>query len=78
MNDNYTMILLFIGSGTTILTLILAACYKSKCKYIKCCGISVERDIVSEMRQDSNNNNRLSLSGIPGPIIPPLQHISPV
>lgn len=65
MNDNYTMILLFIGSGTTILTLILAACYKSKCKRINCCGMEVERDIVSEIRQDSN---RLSISGIPGPL----------
>ena len=67
MNDNYTMVLLYIGSATTILTIILAACYKSKCKLIKCCGISVERDIVSEIRQDSNMN-RLSISGIPGPL----------
>ena len=65
MNDNYTVILLFVGSGTSILTLILAACYKSKCKFFSCCGLTVERDIASEIKQDSN---RLSVIGIPGPL----------
>ena len=72
MISNYTEILLFIGSGTTILTIIIAAIYKSKCKTCSFCGINVERDIQAEVRQDLNSN-RLSLSGIPGPL--PITHL---
>ena len=77
MIQDYNFIVILMGSCTTIITIIVAACYRSKCKHCSFCGLQVDRDIQSEIRQDSNNN-RLSLSGIPGPITPPLQHISPV
>ena len=72
MNNNYTEILLFIGSGTTILTIIIAAIYKSKCKTCLFCGVNIERDIQAEVIQDTNSN-RLSLSGIVGPL--PITHL---
>ena len=74
MNNDYTMILLFIGSATTILTIIIGACYKSKCKTCSFCGINIDRDIQAEIRQDANSN-RLSLTGIQGPLPIPITHI---
>ena len=72
MIQDYNFIVILMGSCTTIITIIVAACYRSKCQHCSFCGFQVDRDIQSEIRQDSN---RLSLSGIPGPL--PLVH-SPV
>ena len=49
---------------TTVSGLILAmiaACYKSKCRYIKCCGIEIDRDVEGEEKIDeieAENDNR--------------------
>ena len=65
MIRDYNFIVILMGSVTTIVTIIVAACYRSKCKHCSFCGLQVDRDIQSEIRQDSN---RISLSGIPGPL----------
>jgi hypothetical protein len=47
-------------TGSTIILAILAICYKSKCKNIKCLGcIEIERDVEGEEELDEiemNNN----------------------
>ena len=63
---DYNIIALLLGSLTTIVTIIVAACYKSKCSHCQLCGMAVDRNIQAEMTQDEN---RLSLSGIQGPLI---------
>ena len=63
---DYNIIALLLGSLTTICTIIVAACYKSKCSHCQLCGLSVDRNIQAEITQDEN---RISLSGIQGPLI---------
>ena len=63
---DYNIIAMIIGSTTTIITIIVATCYKSKCSHCQLCGLSVDRNIQAEILQDEN---RLSLSGIQGPLI---------
>lgn len=55
--------LMITASG--LLVLIIGTCYKSKCRYIKCCGIEIERDTQAEeeidemelqQRQEHKNN----------------------
>ena len=62
---DYNIIALLLGSTTTIITIIIAACYKSKCSHCQLCGLKVDRNIQAEMNIDEN---RLSLSGIQGPL----------
>lgn len=62
---DYNIIALLLGSTTTIITIIIATCYKSKCTHCQLCGLKVDRDIQAEIHQDEN---RLSLSGIQGPL----------
>ena len=62
---DYNIIVLLLGSITTITTIIVAACYKSKCTHCQLCGLKVDRNIQAEINQDEN---RLSLSGIQGPL----------
>ena len=61
---DYNIIALLLGSTTTIITIIIATCYKNKCTHCQLCGLKVDRDIQAEIHQDEN---RLSLSGIQGP-----------
>ena len=63
---DYNIIAMIIGSTTTIITIIVATCYKSKCSHCQLCGLSVDRNIQAEILQDEN---RLSLTGIQGPLI---------
>ena len=63
---DYNIIALLLGSLTTIVTIIVAACYKSKCSHCQLCGLKVDRNIQAEMTQDEN---RISLTGIQGPLI---------
>ena len=63
---DYNIIAMIIGSTTTIITIIVATCYKSKCSHCQLCGLSVDRDIRAEENLDEN---RISLSGIQGPLI---------
>lgn len=44
--------LAFVGSGFAIIGLLVRYSYKSKCKNIKCCCLSFERDIEEEVRED--------------------------
>ena len=70
---DYNTIALILGSLTTICTIIVATCYKSKCSHCQLCGLSVDRNIQAEVNLDQN---RISLSGIQGPI--PVINNSPV
>ena len=63
---DYNTIALILGSLTTICTIIVAACYKSKCSHCQLCGLKVDRDIRAEVNIDEN---RISLTGIQGPLI---------
>jgi hypothetical protein len=45
----YTFVITTLG-GICVLSLKL--CYKSKCKKVSLCGISFERDLEIEMRED--------------------------
>jgi hypothetical protein len=51
---------LITASG--IVLAILGVCYKSKCRYIKCFGVEIERDtqaeeeIDMELQEQKNNN----------------------
>ena len=52
---------LITSSG--ILLAIIGACYKSKCRYIKCWGIEIERDIeaeeqIDEIELETKNNHQ--------------------
>ena len=41
---------------TTVCALLLALakmCYKSKCTNIKCCGIEIQRDVITEEKEDT-------------------------
>jgi len=42
--------LMYTSSG--ILVLIIGTCYRSKCRYIKCWGIEIERDTQAEEEID--------------------------
>ena len=42
--------LMITSSG--IIILIIGTCYKSKCRYIKCWGIEIERDTQAEEELD--------------------------
>ena len=45
----YTFVITTLG-GICVLSLKL--CYKSKCKKVSLCGVSFERDLEIEMRED--------------------------
>jgi hypothetical protein len=45
-----------------ILLAVIAVCYKSKCRYIKCCGLVIERNVeveedIDEMEMETKNNS---------------------
>ena len=42
----------FITTMTGMVMVGLRLCYKSKCKKISCCGITIERDIEAEKAED--------------------------
>jgi hypothetical protein len=43
----------FLVTASGLLLAIIAACYKSKCRYIKCCGIEIDRDVEGEEKIDA-------------------------
>ena len=51
---------LITSSG--IVLAIIGVCYKSKCRYIRCCGMEIERDTQAEeeidMELQEQKNNR--------------------
>lgn len=42
------IITLLIASASGLAALALKLCYSSKCKYIRCCGNTIERDTSHE------------------------------
>ena len=42
----------FLVTVSGLLLAIIAACYKSKCRNIKCCGIEIDRDVEGEEKID--------------------------
>jgi hypothetical protein len=47
--------LFYTGLYTTLASFLIAVVgflYKSKCKHFQCCGISIDRDIETELRED--------------------------
>ena len=52
---DYNVIAIMLGSITTITTIIVAACYKSKCTHCQLCGLKFDRNIQAEITQDENN-----------------------
>ena len=56
--------LFYTGLYTTLASFLIAIAgflYKSKCKQFKCCGISIERDIETELRGDMEIIHRNSI-----------------
>ena len=51
---DYNIIVLMLGSITTITTIIVAACYKSKCTHCQLCGLKFDHNIQAEITQDEN------------------------
>ena len=47
--------LFYTGLYTTLASFLIAIAgflYKSKCKHFQCCGISIDRDVESELREN--------------------------
>lgn len=47
-----------------IILAMIALCYKSKCRHIKCCGCEVERDVrveeeIDEMEMNHNEEHKV-------------------
>jgi len=42
----------FVTTMSGLILAMIAACYKSKCKYIKCCGLEIDRDVEGEEKID--------------------------
>lgn len=47
-----------------IILAMIAFCYKSKCRHIKCCGCEVERDVrveeeIDEMEMNHNEEHKV-------------------
>ena len=58
---DYNGVVIILSSITSIVTIIIACCYKTKCKHLSCLGVNIDRDIESEMKNDVE-------IGIQGPI----------
>jgi len=55
----------FVITVSGVLLAVIAACYKSKCRSIKCCGLEIERDTDAEEQIDEiEMENRRSESKI--------------
>lgn len=53
--------LFYTGLYTTLASFLIALAgflYKSKCKHIECCGITIERDVETELREDLETISR--------------------
>ena len=42
----------------TFLGAVLAVCYKSKCKKVTCCCLTIDRDIETELKEDELSINQ--------------------
>ena len=58
---DYNNVVIILSSITSIVTILIACCYKTKCKHLSCFGLNLDRDIESEMKNDVE-------IGIQGPI----------
>ena len=58
---DYNDVVIILSSITSIVTIIIACCYKTKCKHFSCLGVNIDRDIESEIKNDVE-------IGIQGPI----------
>lgn len=45
-----TIVTLIIASSSGLIALALKLCYSSKCKHVKCCGTTIDRDTEHETR----------------------------
>ena len=59
--NDYNGLIIILSSITSIVTILTACCYKTKCKHLSCFGLDLDRDIQSEMKNDVE-------IGIQGPI----------
>ena len=56
---------IFFVSGTlTFCSLIARYCFKTRCKYIECCGLQITRDIEAEEKDEERRNHNSSASTI--------------
>ena len=58
---DYNGIIIILSSITSIVTILIACCYKTKCKHLSFFCLDLDRDIESEMKNDVE-------IGIQGPI----------
>ena len=55
----------FLITSSGLCLAVIAACYKSKCRTIRCCGIEIERDTDAEEQIDEiEMENRRSESKV--------------
>ena len=43
---------MLVTTSSGLLLAIIATCYRSKCRTIKCCGLEIERDVQGEEEID--------------------------
>ena len=59
------------GILSAMLSICLKSLYKSKCSEFSCCGVTIKRDIASEVKEDIElANHRGSLDEPPSPAPP--------
>jgi hypothetical protein len=65
MDETDSIFYVFLVSGLlTFGSLSLRYCYKSKCSYIKCCGLEIQRNVSIETNNDVENSNNSSTNTI--------------
>jgi len=42
----------FVTTMSGLMLAIIAACYRSKCRSVRCCGLEIERDVEGEEKID--------------------------
>ena len=43
----------FVTTMSGLMLAIIAACYRSKCRSVRCCGLEIERDVEGEEKIDT-------------------------
>ena len=58
------VLILLIGSASGLIALLCRLSYSSKCTRIKCCCLTVERDVANEAVININNTSNRNLSTV--------------
>ena len=58
------VLILIIGSVSGLLGMLFKLSYSSKCTRIKCCCLTVERDVANEAVININNTSNRNLSTV--------------